>query len=63
VELIGGYSFILPNININSSAFIPSTIVSSADNAGNAGEIIVNTAPLDIQGGAKISTDSPGQFT
>jgi filamentous hemagglutinin family protein len=60
VELIGGYYFILPNTN--SNAFISSAILSSAFDAGNAGEITVNTARLNIQGGAKISTDSPGKY-
>ncbi len=60
VELIGGYSFISPNIN--SNAFIPSQIANIAYNAGNAGEITVNTGRLNIQGGANISTSSPGVY-
>lgn len=60
IELIGGFSFILPKIN--STRYIPSAILSVAFAAGNAGEITINTARLNIQGGAKISTDSPGLY-
>ncbi len=60
VELTGGYSLTLPGIN--RDLFIPSEIMSIAYATGTAGEVIVNTLGLNIQGGARISTSSQGDY-
>ncbi|TWH62741.1 filamentous hemagglutinin N-terminal domain-containing protein [Dulcicalothrix desertica] len=61
VEIINGHSFIFPGKNIN--VFAPSAVLSIAFSIGNAGEIKVNTGRLYIQDGARISTESQGQYS
>ncbi|TWH55400.1 filamentous hemagglutinin N-terminal domain-containing protein [Dulcicalothrix desertica] len=60
LELIGGYSFIFPGTSSNN--FIPSSILSIAYAAGNAGEIEVNAGHLYLKDGARISTESLGNY-
>jgi filamentous hemagglutinin family protein len=60
LQIIGGYSFVFPGTS--SNAFTPSAIFSTAYATGNAGEIKVNTGRLYIQGGARISTETLGDY-
>ncbi|MEH2192246.1 MAG: S-layer family protein [Nostoc sp.] len=60
VELIGGFSF--PSSTSPIGNFIPSGLFSITYDVGNAGNITINTRRLSIQEGARVSTESDGQF-
>jgi filamentous hemagglutinin family protein len=60
VELIGGFSFASSTSPIGN--FIPSGLFSITYDVGNAGNITINTQRLSIQKGARVSTESDGQF-
>ncbi|MHC5736815.1 two-partner secretion domain-containing protein [Nostoc sp.] len=60
VELIGGFSF--PSSASPIGNFIPSGLLSITYDVGNAGNITINTRKLSIQEGARVSTESDGQF-
>jgi len=59
VELIGGLPFASSSPN---GGFLSSGLFSSTYDVGNAGDITINTRRLSIQGGARVSTESSGQF-